>query len=95
MNSGRIIKYEGNEKFLFILLKEEDKYFLFISKPKDFIIEAERNSQDIQFTRNLKFNVIGDIKAYLKINFRKMKVFKLNSEKEYEIITSVVKELYE
>ena len=91
-----IIKYEGNDKYFFALIKEKEKNYLFAGKVNDITIDTEKDEvsfwpETIKYVRNIYSKL--EISFQMREDNSLFKLFELSSEKEYETIISVVKSL--
>ena len=95
MEKLELIKYEGNDKCIFGLLKESDaeEYYLFYSKVNSLLLENKRESDYTDMCLN-KGIVITQYSTTITIDLANgFKIVSLDSKKDYESIIAVVKEL--
>lgn len=95
-----IIKYEGfdsnKNKYFTGLIKEKEKYYyIFIGKVSNIYTTSDQKVNII----NDNISFINNIHPRIEISLKEMedntlfKLFKLNSQEEYDTIVSVIKEL--
>ena len=95
MEKLELVKYEGNDKCIFALLKESDaeEYYLLYSKVNNLFLEHKRDSDYSDMCLN-KGIVITQYSTTITIDLANgFKIVSLDSKKDYETIIAVVKEL--
>lgn len=96
---GKIVKYKGNEKFICVLLKTEDKYLCLYGFINEFTIESKEEKQNIY---NRRTCLIGNITTEYKIqglidfmahNNKFFTVIPIKKEEDFDLIYTVLESI--
>ena len=95
-----VLKYQGNEKYICILcLNEKDELILFYALTGKLSIEVNREETDIEINscRRIVFSHTNNYEIKIPIEVTKnshlFHIMKIDNEKEFEHICSVVESL--
>lgn len=94
----KILKYQGNEKYICILcLDEKNELITFYALTGKLNIELNTKQTEYEITKNIIFSHLKDCEIKIPLEMTKnnalFHIIKINSEKEYDHICSVVESL--
>lgn len=95
---GKIVKYKGNEKFICVLLKTEDKYSCLYGLIKEFTIESKEEKQNIYSRKHLITNITTEYKIQGLIDFmthndKFFTIIPIKKEEDFDLIYTVLESI--
>lgn len=95
---GKIVKYKGNEKFICVLLKTEDKYSCLYGLINEFTIESKEEKKDIYSRNHLITSITTEYKIQGLIDFmahnnKFFTIIPIKKEEDFDLIYTVLESI--